>query len=104
MQTSTPTAAIPSADVSANVAATVAVIKRLNLANAIKELNNTPAKGDFHIRVRHDREWNELHVLLIEGKDERAKAHIDLGHTNESRADAIAEARGTITNFLADPK
>jgi len=100
MQTNTPT----SADASANIAATVAVIKRLNLANAIKELNNTPAKGDFRIRVRHDREWNELHVLLFEGKAERAKAHIDLGHTNESRADAIAEARGTITNFLADPK
>jgi hypothetical protein len=66
----------------------------------IKALNGTRGRGAYYVRIRHVRDWNEVQVRLTDGQTTRATQHIDLGHTKESRDDAIREIYGTIKQFI----
>ena len=73
---------------------------RLNVSNEVKALNGTRGRGSYYVRVKHDREWNEIRVILTDGTCKRAEAFVDLGHTAESKADALSEVRGTVVRVI----
>jgi hypothetical protein len=74
---------------------------RLNISREVKALNGTRGRGAYFVRVKHDREWNEIRVTLTDGTCKRAETFIDLGHTAETKAEALSEVRGTVTHFIA---
>lgn len=78
----------------------VDIIKPLTLAQQVKALNGTRGRGAYFVRVKHDREWNEVQVRLTDGHDTRATAHIDIGHTKESRQAAVDELTATVKHFI----
>lgn len=74
---------------------------RLNISREVKALNGTRGRGAYFVRVKHDREWNEIRVTLTDGTCKRAETFIDLGHTAETKAEALSEVRGTVIHFIA---
>jgi hypothetical protein len=72
---------------------------RLSIGREVKALNGTRARCGCFVRVKHDREWNEIRVTLTDGKVRRAETFIDLGHTVEDKVGALAELRGIVTRF-----
>jgi hypothetical protein len=74
---------------------------RPNVAREVKALNGTRGKGSYFVRVKLDREWNEIRIKLTDGTTTRTETFIDLGHTTESKIDALKELRSSVANFLA---
>jgi len=75
--------------------------KSLNVAAHVKALNGTRGRGSYHVRIKHDREWNEIVIRLTDGTCTRGTAHIDLGHTKEDKAGAIDELYATVKHLLS---
>jgi len=73
---------------------------RLSLTREVKALNGTRGRGTYFVRVKHSREWNEIRVTLTDGTTKRAESFIDIGHTAEDKAGALAELRGTVKFFI----
>lgn len=74
--------------------------KRPNVANHIKALNGTRGRGSYHVRVKLDREWNEIIVRLTDGTCTRTTQRIDIGHTTEDKISALTELYGTVKHFI----
>ena len=67
----------------------------------VKNLNGTKGRGAYFIRVKQDREWNELALTLTDGHAARDTYYIDLGHTKADKLAAIADLYGTAAHMLA---
>lgn len=75
--------------------------KPLSLTAQVKALNGTRGRGSYFVRVKHDREWNEIVLKLTDGTCTRSEYRIDIGHTKESKADALGELTQMIKHFIA---
>jgi hypothetical protein len=78
-----------------------AIKPRFCIGREVKALHGTRGRGAYFVKVKHSREWNEIRVTLTDGTTKRAEAFIDLGHTVEDKAGALAEVRGTVAQFIA---
>lgn len=74
--------------------------KRPNVANHVKALNGTRGRGSYHVRVKHNREWNEIVIRLTDGTCTRSTSHIDLGHTTEDKIGALREMYDTVKHLI----
>lgn len=68
--------------------------RNLNLRDCIKALSNNKNKWGQKIRIKHDREWNEIQVEIEDRP--MATVYIDLGHTQDDKITAIEDLYGTI--------
>lgn len=74
--------------------------KRPNLRNHIRALNGTRGRGSYFVRVKLNLEWNEIQIKLTDGQCTRAEYGIDIGHTQESKREALEEAYSMVKHFI----
>ena len=85
---------------SASPASLPARLESSSVAAHVKNLNGTKGRGAYFIRVKQDREWNELIITLTDGHAARSTYHIDLGHTKADKLAALDDLYGTAAAML----
>ena len=85
---------------SASLASLPARLESSSVAAHIKHLNGTKGHGAYFIRVKQDREWNELIITLTDGHAARDTYYIDLGHTKADKLAALDDLYGTAAAML----
>ena len=86
---------------SASPASLPARLESSSVAAHIKHLNGTKGRGAYFIRVKHDREYNELALTLTDGHAARDTYYIDLGHTKADKLTALDDLYATAARMLA---
>jgi hypothetical protein len=70
---------------------------------SLLQIFNTLEKGSYKIRAKQDREYNEIQIVLKDGRSTVATAFIDLGHEPATRKAAMKEALSTVRIYLREP-
>ena len=86
---------------SASPASLPARLESSSVAAHVKNLNGTKGRGAYSIRVKHDREYNELALTLVDGHAARDTYYIDLGHTKADKLAALDDLYATAARMLA---
>ena len=86
---------------SASPASLPARLESSSVSAHIKNLNGAEGRGAYFIRVKHDREYNEITLTLTDGHAARDTYYIDLGHTKADKLAALDDLYSTAARMLA---